>query len=164
VSLTPPQFSFLRPRPDRLARRACQGDGVRAPGRGRAHSLPGYHGWYVALWAVLPALLFLAVWGSVSPGLVRQTVLESPAAAALQGERAPARRHPPGSARAGRRHADPRPSTRKPAAVAPEFERAQTRYGMIGGAAALLLAFAGGAFAFSRLAPAFAPARGSSGS
>jgi phosphate transport system permease protein len=39
--------------------------------------------------------------------------------------------------------------------VAPAFEQAQTRYGMIGGAAALLLAFAGGAFAFSRLAPAF---------
>jgi hypothetical protein len=37
------------------------------PGRGRPHSLPGYHGWYVALWAILPALLFLTVWAPSRP-------------------------------------------------------------------------------------------------
>src|SRR3712207_6824264 len=55
-------------------------------GKARAHSLPGYHGWYVALWAIVPALLFLAVWSSVSGGLVTQAVLDSPAAAALPQE------------------------------------------------------------------------------
>ena len=35
-------------------------------------SLPNYHGWYVALWALIPALLFLAVWSAVSGGLVTQ--------------------------------------------------------------------------------------------
>lgn len=31
------------------------------------HSLPGYHGSYVAIWAVLPAVLVLAVWLIASP-------------------------------------------------------------------------------------------------
>jgi phosphate transport system permease protein len=39
--------------------------------------------------------------------------------------------------------------------VAPEFERAQGRTGLIGGGVALLLAFAGGAFGFTRLSPHF---------
>ena len=56
------------------------------PGKTRLHSLPNYHGWYVALWAVLPALLFLAVWGSVSGGLVTAAVLDTPAAASLPRE------------------------------------------------------------------------------
>ena len=55
----------------------------RAAGGARAHSLPAYHGWYVALWALVPALIFLTVWSSVSGGLVTQAVLESPAAASL---------------------------------------------------------------------------------
>jgi phosphate transport system permease protein len=50
-------------------------------GMKRLHSLPGQHGWYVAMWTVLPALLFITVWSSVSPGLVRQAVLQDPAAA-----------------------------------------------------------------------------------
>jgi phosphate transport system permease protein len=40
-------------------------------------------------------------------------------------------------------------------ALAPAFRAAESRYGLIGAAAALLLAFAGGAFAFSRLSPSF---------
>ena len=53
-----------------------------ADGR-RAHSLPNYHGWYVALWAMIPAFIFLTVWSSVSGNLVTQAVLDSPAAATL---------------------------------------------------------------------------------
>ncbi|HEX8402030.1 MAG TPA: phosphate ABC transporter permease subunit PstC [Allosphingosinicella sp.] len=123
-------------------------------GRGRAHSLPGYHGWYVALWAVLPALLFLGVWSAVSPGLVRQSVLDSPVAAALPSE--PLQREAVlQEARAladGDQQAAFNPQASR---VAPEFERAGGRMGWIGGAAALLLAFAGGAFAFTRLSPHF---------
>jgi phosphate transport system permease protein len=123
-------------------------------GNARPHSLPNYHGWYVALWAVLPALLFLAVWGSVAGGLVMQEVMQSPAAANL----------PPfdmqrtaifNEARelaAGTRQAGFNPEA---TALAPVFESAQNRYGIIGAVVALLLAFAGGAYAFTRLSPSF---------
>ena len=47
------------------------------------HSLPGYHGWYVALWILVPALLFAIAWASISPGLVLSQVLADPAAAKL---------------------------------------------------------------------------------
>ncbi|MDP9414179.1 MAG: phosphate ABC transporter permease subunit PstC [Pseudomonadota bacterium] len=124
------------------------------PGQRRPHSLPGYHGWYVLLWAVVPALLFLAVWSSVSGRLVMQTVMESPAAANL----------PPfemqrqaifTEARAladGTRAAAFNPQA---TALAPVFAEAMTRYTIIGTAVALLLAFAGGAFAFTRVSPGF---------
>jgi phosphate transport system permease protein len=123
-------------------------------GNARPHSLPNYHGWYVALWAVLPALLFLAAWGSVSGGLVMQDVMQSPAAANL----------PPfdmqrtaifNEARElaeGTRQAAFNPEA---TALAPVFESAQNRYGIIGAVVTLLLAFAGGAFAFTRLSPSF---------
>lgn len=38
------------------------------------HSRPSYHGGYTAVWAVLPALLMLAIWVSVSPTLIEATV------------------------------------------------------------------------------------------
>ncbi|MBL0967450.1 MAG: phosphate ABC transporter permease family protein, partial [Blastomonas sp.] len=31
------------------------------------HSLPSYHGWYAAMWAVVPAILFLLVWSTIAP-------------------------------------------------------------------------------------------------
>ena len=51
--------------------------------RQRLHSLPGYHGWYVALWAAVPALVFAVVWTSIAPQLVIGSVLADPASAAL---------------------------------------------------------------------------------
>jgi phosphate transport system permease protein len=48
---------------------------------GRAHSLPGYHGGYVALWCALPAVLLLTLWHTFEPMWLRNTVLaELPAA------------------------------------------------------------------------------------
>lgn len=120
----------------------------------RPHSLPGYHGWYVALWAVLPALAFLVLWGSVSGGLVTQTVLESPAAADLPAvpmERnailSEARGLADGSIEAA---FNPRATE-----LAPVYRSAQQFYAVIGGGVALLLGFACGAFAFSRISPQF---------
>ena len=52
------------------------------PGR-RPHSLPFYHGWFVALWTAVPALLFLAIWSWASPAIVTDAVLASPAAQGL---------------------------------------------------------------------------------
>src|SRR5690349_37500 len=49
----------------------------------RLNSLPNYHALYVALWAAIPALLFLAVWTPVQTGLVNQAVLASPQGQAL---------------------------------------------------------------------------------
>ena len=52
-------------------------------GGARLNSLPNYHGFYVALWAALPALLFLSIWNPIQTGLVDQAVLASPAGKAL---------------------------------------------------------------------------------
>ncbi|HEY8521794.1 MAG TPA: phosphate ABC transporter permease subunit PstC [Gammaproteobacteria bacterium] len=39
------------------------------------HSLPGYHGGYVALWVALPALAVLALWLAVEPAVLRALVV-----------------------------------------------------------------------------------------
>jgi phosphate transport system permease protein len=41
------------------------------------HSLPGYHGGYVALWCVLPAVALLALWQVAEPAWLRANVLDS---------------------------------------------------------------------------------------
>ncbi|WP_068077558.1 phosphate ABC transporter permease subunit PstC [Novosphingobium lentum] len=126
----------------------------RAAPQVRLHSLPGYHGWYVALWVAVPAILFAVIWTSISPGMVSQSVLADPAAASLPAfgfERdtimAQARDVASGQAQ----------GVFNPVAKAliPAFQAAMTRYQIIGLAATLVLAFAGGAFAFLRLRPEF---------
>jgi phosphate transport system permease protein len=59
---------------------AGRGRAVRAAMAGGArslHSLPGYHGGYVALWCGLPALVLLALWQVVEPVWLRASVLGS---------------------------------------------------------------------------------------
>ena len=126
----------------------------RAAGGARAHSLPAYHGWYVALWALVPALIFLTVWSSVSGGLVTQAVLESPAAASLPQlpmQRASILSEAQALA-GGSLQVAFNPEAK---ALAPLYAEASNHYALIGGAAAMLLAFAGGAFAYSRVSPQF---------
>jgi phosphate transport system permease protein len=41
------------------------------------HSLPGYHGGYVALWCALPALTVLVLWQVLEPAWLRSSVLDS---------------------------------------------------------------------------------------
>ena len=124
------------------------------PGKPRVHSLPNYHGWYVALWAVIPALIFLAVWSSISPGLITQAVIENPASASLPAE--PMQRGAIlGEARnlaQGNIDAAFNPQATR---LAPVYEQVSSRYSLIATVAALLLAFAGGAFAFTRVSPHF---------
>ena len=51
---------------------------VGGPGHGTAlHSLPGYYGYYVALWCILPALLLLLVWLVVEPRLIVALIINS---------------------------------------------------------------------------------------
>lgn len=130
---------------------------LRGTGSGRLHSLPGYHGWYVAIWAAVPAILFAILWDALSPALILDRVLASPGAASLPAfgfERdailAEARSVAAGQASAAF-HAG---ST----ALVEPFRAALTYYGTIGIAVTLLLGFAGGGYAFTRLRPQF-PAR-----
>jgi phosphate transport system permease protein len=119
-------------------------------GGARRHSVPSYHGWYVALWAVLPALVFLLAWQFVSPILVNEAVLHSPAASALPAD-AMSRGAVLSEARAIARGDMTAGFNPLSAQLAPAFRAAASRYGMIGAALALILAFAGGGFAWTRL-------------
>ena len=126
----------------------------RVAGGQRAHSLPNYHGWYVALWAALPALIFLAIWTPVSGNLVSEEVMSSPAASSLP----PFEMQRMAILREAREIAEgDRPGGFNPQSseIAPIYKSALSRYRMIGAVVALLLAFAGGAFAFTRVSPHF---------
>src|SRR5688572_12137048 len=116
----------------------------------RLHSVPAYHGWYVALWALIPALIFLAIWQMVAPGLVAESVLSSPAAASLPAD-AMSRSAVLEEARAlasGELAGAFNPQSES---LAPAYAEAGRHYDMIGSVLALILAFAGGAFAWTRL-------------
>ncbi|MDP8994002.1 MAG: phosphate ABC transporter permease subunit PstC [Pseudomonadota bacterium] len=124
-----------------------------AAGR-RPHSLPAYHGWYVALWALVPALLFLAVWNNLSAGFVHQSVMASPEAAGLpafdmqrNAVLAEARALATGSVQVAFN-----PQAHQ---IAPVYAEALRFYSAIGLAAALVIGFAGGGLAFTRLSPQF---------
>jgi phosphate transport system permease protein len=127
---------------------------LQAGGATRLHSLPGQHGWYTAMWVAIPALVFLAVWSWVGPQLAREGVLASAQAAALP-DFAFERSAILAEARAIAR--DPSIGAFNPLSeqLAPVYRTYLNRYTLIGTGVALLLAFAGGAYAFSRVAPAF---------
>src|SRR5688500_3379437 len=119
-------------------------------GEVRRHSVPGYHGWYVALWAVIPASIFFLVWQFVSPALVVDAVLSSPAASELPADamNRGAVLNEARSLASGELAGAFNPLSEK---LAPAFRSAASYYGLIGGVVTLLLAFAGGAFAWTRL-------------
>jgi phosphate transport system permease protein len=120
----------------------------------RPASRPIYHAWYVALWVVLPVLAFVAAWSVIAPNLVLQTVLATPEAQGLTGlgferdafigeARAVALGEAPG---VFNDEAEP--------LIAP-FREAFGYYNTIGIIVTVLIAIAGGALAFLRLAPQF---------
>ena len=123
-------------------------------GPARVHSLPGHHAAYVALWTLVPALLFLLVWSLVSPALVTDAVIASP-----QGQSLPAfgfeRTAILSEARAFSQGEIPGVFNPAAAPLAPVYAAAQSRYDWTASAVALLLAFAGGAYAYTRLKPDF---------
>ena len=140
-----------------LAARAKAGRFALAAGpaaSARPHSRPNMHGWYVALWAAVPALIFLAVWSGIAPGLVMGRTLADPAAAGLPAfgmERnailAEVRGLSDGTVAAA---FNPLSN-----ALLPAYRTASLHYAIIGTVVAILLAFAGGAWAFTRLNPDF---------
>ncbi|QZD92473.1 phosphate ABC transporter permease subunit PstC [Qipengyuania xiapuensis] len=138
-----------------LAARARAWTFRRASPDGRLASLPTYHAWYVALWIVLPVLIFIAAWGAIAPGLVTQSVLSSPAADQL-----PAfgfqRQTILNEARAvatGAAQGVFNPLARE---FVEPYREAISRYNWIGIITTLLIAFLGGVYSFLRLKPDFA--------
>jgi phosphate transport system permease protein len=120
----------------------------------RLHSLPNYHGWYVAIWAIVPALIFAVAWNGISPELIVARVLADPAAASLP---------PFGMDRdsilseafaiaGGKAAAAFNPES---AGLVEPYRTAMLHFGTIGIVVTLLLGFAGGAYAFLRLRPDF---------
>lgn len=126
----------------------------RRKGQAPLAALPSYHGWYLALWVVIPMVLFAALWAAIAPGLVTQTVLSDPAAAQL----------PPfgfqrqtilSEAQAVATGAAPGVFNPLAAPLVEPYRSALNRYDTIGLVVALVIAFAAGAFAWLRLRPDF---------
>ncbi|MCB2080817.1 MAG: phosphate ABC transporter permease subunit PstC [Novosphingobium sp.] len=126
-------------------------------GRGSMDSTPGYHGWHLALWIVIPAFLAWIAWEAVAPGLVESAVLSSPLA-----EKLPAfemQRHAVLS-EARIIAANPDAAAFNPLAreLAEPMREAMGRYGLIGAVLVVIFGFAGGAYGFTRVRAHF-PAR-----
>ena len=118
----------------------------------RLHSLPSFHGWFVALAIVGPALLFALVWNFAAPGLIEAEALKSPVAAQL-----PAFGFERDAILAEARNltASPAAAAFNPLAqqLAESYRSAQNFYGTIGIVVTLLLGFVGGTLAFLKLRP-----------
>lgn len=127
---------------------------MRASSGERLASLPNYHGWYVALWVFVPTIAFVFFWNEISPGLVLQSVLGSPAAdglPTLENARIDALRE----ARAVATGATS--STTNPDAlpmIAP-FSDALSQYRWIGIVLTVIIAGATGAWSYLRIKPEF---------
>lgn len=126
-------------------------------GRGAMHSRPGHHAWHLALWIMVPALMGLGIWNSVAPGLINQAVLADPAAASL-----PAMDMERNAilAEAYALAANPDAAAFNPDAqkLVGAVQAAMRKYALIGTVFIALIAFAGGAFGYTRISARF-PAR-----
>lgn len=120
--------------------------------RNAIHSMPNYHGWYVALWAIIPALLFLAAWNLITPSLITDAALTSPAAAELPQDSF-ARGSILSEARAIAQGDQTTAFNPLSQTMVRPYETAISYYQTIGVVAVLLLVFAFGAFAWLRSKP-----------
>jgi phosphate transport system permease protein len=126
-------------------------------GRGVLHSLPGHHGWHTALWVLIPSLIGIAVWASVSPGLIHAAILATPEAANL-----PANVMERDSILSEAYQLAANPGS---AAFNPQAEQfvavitaATAKFNWIGAVLVTVIAFCGGGLAYTRVKAAF-PAR-----
>ena len=122
---------------------------------GRLASLPTYHAWYVALWIIIPMVIFIAVWSAIAPGLVTQSVLAHPAAADLPtfGFQRQTILNEARAVATGAAQSVFNPQARE---LIEPYREAISRYNIIGIAVTVLIAFAAGTHAFLRLKPDFA--------
>ena len=130
-----------------------QASGLRGGGA-RLNSLPNYHAVYAALWAALPALLFLAIWAPVQAGLVDQAVLASPA-----GQQLPAfdmvRDTILSEARDIASGAIETGFNPESNGIAPVYAAESARFALIGGGIAILIALGGAFLALRRVGADF---------
>lgn len=126
-------------------------------GRGALHSRPGHHAWNMALWVMAPALIGLFIWNGIAPGFIHEAVLADPAAAAL-----PAmdleRNAILAEAYSLARNPDAAVFNPMASSLVDAVRAATTRYNVIGTILVALLAFAGGAFGYTRISAQY-PAR-----
>ena len=127
---------------------------VRLRSASRLHSLPSYHGAYAALWAAIPALLLIAAWAPMQSRLVDRAVLASPEGKALPADAmqresilSEASDIASGKIQQG---FNPQSSS-----VAPRIQSENTRFGLLGGVAGILLALGAGYWAMRRSTPDF---------
>ena len=121
---------------------------------GRLHSLPSYHGWFVAICVVVPALLFALVWSNLGPSLALAEALKSPAAAQLPafGFERDAIVAEASSLVTGQTAAAFNPLAQQ---LSVPLRAARNHYDLIGILITVLISFAGGALSFLRLRPDF---------
>ena len=126
-------------------------------GRGSLAAMPSHHGWHMALWVLVPALLGLGIWFAVSPGLIYSAILADPAAATLPAfeMQRDAIITEAWLAALNDGFGAFRPESR---ALVPAIQTILARFNWIGTALALVLAVAGGAYGYSRVTAQF-PAR-----
>ncbi len=120
--------------------------------RGYVNSLPTYHGWYLLLWAIIPPLVFLAVWNAMSPALVTNMVLTAPISADLPQDGF-ARAAILSEARAIAQGFQETAFQAQTDAFVPVYKDALAHYRWIGFGLTLVLFFAGAAYAFTQLKP-----------
>ena len=126
-------------------------------GRGSLKAMPNYHGWHMAVWTLVPALLGWMVWNAMAPGLIHAAILSDPAAAnlpAMDMERDAIVNEAIAAANSGGFGAF-RPES---AALVQPVQAILARFGWIGAGLVAVLALAGGAFGFTRVRREF-PAR-----
>lgn len=122
---------------------------------GRLAALPSYHAWYVALWVLIPALIFVIAWSFIAPQLVTSSVLTSPAAANLP-EFGFLRSTILNEAAAVAKGDATGVFNEQAQALIEPYREAINQSRMIGLIATLVIGFVGGAWAFLRIKPDFA--------
>ncbi|HQV01916.1 MULTISPECIES: phosphate ABC transporter permease subunit PstC [unclassified Novosphingobium] len=126
-------------------------------GRGSLRAMPNYHGWHMALWVLVPALLGWGVWNAIAPGLIHGAIMAHPAAQGLPAmdmERDAIVNEAIAAAKSGGFGAF-RPES---AALTGPVKEILARFDWIGAGLSLVLALAGGAFGYTRVTRDF-PAR-----
>ena len=104
------------------------------------------------MWVVIPAIIFLAIWSQATPGLVTDQVIAGASSLPPPGFERAAVLNEARAIAAGRSGAALNPLA---PSLAPAYAAAQIRFDWIGATLALLLAVAGGGYAYTRLKPDF---------